>query len=169
MSNTTIQLQPQPQKRGLVRLVKQSAAGLGRGWAWSLGLTSFKNEGVRITNNVSGLGRYVHRKLTEQPSCRHEKFDDAVQRLGLTDADLIRQAKAFNSRAANWFLSAAIGLLWLAFLPTSSSPFSHALLCSGVILMSSAKAVTWRFRFCQIREQELFGFGEWLRGEAGKW
>ncbi|ARU31737.1 hypothetical protein CAP31_08620 [Sulfuriferula sp. AH1] len=169
MSNTTIQLRPQPQKRGLVWLIKQSAVGLGKGWAWSLGLTSLKNEGVRIASNVSDLGAYVHRKLTEQPTCRHESFNDAVDRLGLTEEDLIRQAKIFNSRAANWFLSAAIGLLWMAFLPTSNSPFSHFLLCFGIILMSSAKAVTWRFRFCQIREEQLFGFGEWLRGEAGKW
>lgn len=159
-------MEQKKQKRGIVR---RAGGGLAKAWAYSLGFTGLYRDGQRIAGNLAALGTNVRRKLTDSPAnYRHETFEAAVQRLDLDGVHLIRQARAFNVRAASWFLALMLSTGWLAYLPWSDSPIQHFILCLGLMFMTFAKSITWRFRYCQIRDAELYSFGPWFRN-PGRW
>ena len=148
-------------------IARRAVVGVGKAWFYSLGLTGLAHELRRIGGNVIAAGGYVRRKLQEGPqNYRHETFQDAVDRLGLDDAHLVRQARAFNTRALSWLTAMLLATAWLAGAAWSDAPFAHAALCLGAIFMTFSKAITNRFRFCQIRDQELYSFGPWFRNPA---
>lgn len=154
------------QKHGIMR---RGAVGLAKAWSYSLGITSTGRELHRLGGNLGALARNAAGKLRSSPAdFRHETFEEAVERLGLDEAHLIRQAKAFNKRSLAWYGSMVLSTAWLAGISYSDSPWSHALICGGLIGMSFAKAITWRFRFCQVRDQELYGFLPWFFS-PGRW
>lgn len=156
----------QPKKHGIVR---RGAGGLGKAWAYSLGFTGLYNTGKRIAGNLSDAGAHVRRKLNDSPeNYRHETFEEAVERLGLDEAHLVRQARDFNIRAFSWLTSMVLATLWMMWAPWSDSPVSHFILCLGLMIMSFSKFISWRFRACQIRDRELFSFGPWIRN-PGRW
>lgn len=156
----------QQKKHGIVR---RGAAGLGKAWAYSLGITSLWREGQRIGGHLGTGFEYVRRKLTDSPAnYRKETFEEAVERLGLDEAHLVKQARAFNVRAFSWLASMSLAFLWMMWAPWSDSPISHFFLCLGVMILSFSKFITWRFRYCQIRDRELFSFGPWF-SNPGRW
>lgn len=153
-------------KRGIARRATTAAA---KGWAYSLGIAGLYQEGLKIGNGLIAAGQIVRQKLTDGPqNHRHETFDEAVERLGLDEEHLIHQARVFSIRSWSWFASSMLAVAWLLGISFSDAPFSHALLCLGLILMSFTKQMTWRFRFCQIRDQELYAFWPWLFS-PGRW
>ena len=150
-------------------IARRAIVGLGKAWSYSLGLTSLSRELGRIGGNVAAAGGYVRRKLKDGPqNYRHETFKDAVNRLGLDDAHLMRQARAFNLRAFSWLAAMLLATAWLAGVAWSDAPVTHAILCLGAIFMTFSKAITARFRYAQIRDQELYAFGPYIRN-PGRW
>lgn len=154
-------------KHGIAR---RAVVGVGKAWSYSLGITSLARELGRIGGNVAAVGGYVRRKLADGPhNYRHETFQDAVDRLGLDEAQLIRQARAFNKWAFWWLAALLLTTLWLAGAVRSNAPVLHVILCFGMMLVTFAKASTWRFRFCQIRDHDFdHGFASWLMN-PGRW
>lgn len=158
--------QQQQKKPGISR---RAGVGLAKAWFYSLGITSVAREGQRIGGNLAALGAHVRRKLTDSPdNYRHETFEEAVQRLSLDEAHLMRQAHAFKVRANSWFTALMLATCWLAGIPFTNAPWSHALLCAGVMLMAFGKFITWRFRYSQIRDKELCSFTPWFFS-PGRW
>lgn len=160
--------QQQQKKPGIVR---RAAGGTAKLWAFSLGLTGLWNTGKRIGGNLSAAGAHVRRKLKDSPAnYRHETFEDAVERLGLDEAHLVKQAKAFNVRALSWLASMVMATIWLGWLTLSATLTMQAfILWLGLMFMASAKFITWRFRYCQIMDRELYSFGTWFRDNLGRW
>ena len=151
-------------------IVRRTAGGTAKVWAWSLGLTGLYRDVQRIGGNWSAAGAHVRRKLNDSPDkYRHESFDEAVERLSLDEAHLIKQAKAFNTRSLSWLASMVMASAWLAYLALSGTLTLQAfILWCGLMFMAGAKTITWRFRYCQIRDQELYSFVPWFRN-PGRW
>lgn len=148
------------QKHGLAR---RAVVGAGKAWSYSLGFTSLARELGRIGGNVATASIWVRRKLADGPqNYRTETFLEAVERLGLSEAHLVRQARAFNLWAHSWFCALLLSTAWLAGAALSNAPLLHGLLCLGVMMMTFSKAITWRFRACQIRDAELYSFFPWF-------
>ncbi len=150
--NTTIEL-PQKQRNIFVR----SSRAVGRFWLWSTGFSSLGNQLGRIGSNLKG---FIQQGQPRE--YRHETFEEAVSRMSLDEQHLIRQARSFNLIAATWFFMMCLSLLWLSLAPRSDSPLAHVLISLGLIWVCFAKSITWRFRFCQIRDQELYSFQSWI-------
>ena len=151
-------------------IIRRAASGTAKAWAWSIGLPALVKTGKRIGGNLSAAGTHVRRQLNDsQANYRIESFKAAVERLGLDETHLIKQAKAFNTRALSWLASMILASGWLAWLAASDALTVQAfIIWVGLMTMTFAKTITWRFRFCQIRDQELYSFGPWLRS-PGRW
>ncbi len=149
----------QQQKPGIVR---RGAGAIGKGWAYSLGLTGLYRDGQRIAGSLGAAAGKAAAALRSSPArYRRETFEEAVQRMGLSEQDLLKQARVFNTRVNSWILSMCLAVGWLLAITISDSPWSHALVCFGLIFLSAGKALCWRFRWCQIRDLELYSFGPW--------
>lgn len=160
--------QQQQKKPGIVR---RAAGGTAKLWAFSLGLTGLWNTGKRIGGNLSSAGAHVRRKLKDSPAnYRHETFEDAVERLGLDEAHLVRQARAFNVWAMSWLCAAILVAAWLFFFSVAGALTLPAfIICCGLTLITCAKSLTWRYRACQVRDRELYSFGPWFWSLGGRW
>lgn len=161
--------QQTPQKKS--GIVRRAARGTAKAWAFSIGLTGLISTGKRIYGNLSAVGAHVRRQLNDSAAdYRVESFDDAVNRLGIDEAHLIKQAKAFNTRSLSWLASMVMASACLAYLALSGTLTLQAfILWLGFMFMASTMTITWRFRFCQIRDQSLEqGFVQWLRN-PGSW
>ncbi len=158
----------QQKKPGIVR---RAAGGTAKAWAYSLGITGLYSTGKRIGGRVAGLARDVWGELRKtKADYRHETFQDATSRLSLDEARLVRQARAFNTRALSWLAAMVMATAWLGWLAMSGTLTLQAfILWLGLMFMAGAKCVTWRFRFCQIRDQELYSFGPWFWSLGGRW
>ena len=151
-------------------VARRAVVGVAKSWSYSIGLTSALREGFRIIGNIADGFRFVRRKLADGPhNYRHETFQDAVDRLGLDETHLIRQARVFNFRALSWLAALLLATVWLAGAAWSDAPLLHVIMCLGAMTMTFAKAITWRFRFAQIRDAELYSFGPWFWSLGGKW
>lgn len=149
---------PQKQRNIFVR----GGHAVGRFWLWSTGVGTLGSQLGRIGSNLKGFIQQGQRR-----EYRHETFEDAVSRLSLDEQHLIRQARSFNLVAAVWFLMMTLALGWLSLAPRSDSPLAHVLISLGLVWVCFAKWITWRFRFCQIRDQELYSLQSWI--VSGKW
>lgn len=154
-------------KHGIVR---RAAVGVGKAWAYSLGLTSLYGTGKRISGNLAAGAAHVRRQLNDSPAnYRHETFEQAVERLGLDEAHLIRRARIFKRWASWCFVATMVATAWLAYAPFTDRPFNAFLLTVGIIFMTGSQWLKWHFRFCQIRDQSLeLGFVQWLLN-PGRW
>lgn len=156
----------QQKKRGIVRRAASTTAHL---WAKSLGLVGLADTLQRIGNNAGDLFHLAKSRIQDKPeNHRHETFDEAVARLDLNEEHLLRQAQAFRIRAWSWFVSTMLATAWLAYIPHSSHPVQGFIVATALIFMCFAKCITWHFRFCQIRDQDLYAFGPWFRN-PGRW
>lgn len=153
-------------KHGVAR---RAVVGVGKAWSYSIGFTSAVREAVRIGGKIVNGYHYVRNKLADGPeNYRHETFQDAVDRLGLDEARLVHQWRVFNLRAHSWMAALLLATAWLAGAAWSDAPLSHVILCLGAMILSFSKAITWRFRVCQIRDAELYNFGPWFFS-PGRW
>lgn len=154
-------------KRGIVR---RAAGTVGKAWAYSLGFTNLYRTGMRLWGKGVNLAGFVQRKLNDSPAnYRHETFQEAVLRLDLSEEHLIKQARAFNVRSMSWLASMILTTTWLGWLAWSGQlTLSASILCLGLLFMTGSKAITLRFRFCQIRDQELYSFTPWF-SSPGRW
>ncbi|MBY0576404.1 MAG: hypothetical protein K2P67_07405 [Gallionellaceae bacterium] len=145
-------------------IVRRAAGGLGKAWAYSIGLTGLYRTTKRIGGNLSAVGEHIHRQLNDsEANYRHESFNDACESLNLDEEHLIRQARIFKRYAAWCFLSTMVATAWLAYVPFTDRPFSAFLLTVGIIFVTGSQWLKWHFRFCQIRDQSLEqGFVQWL-------
>ncbi len=153
-------------KHGVAR---RAVVGVAKAWSYSVGVTSLVRELGRIGGNVAAGVGWIRRKLSDGPeNYRHETFQEAVDRLGLDEAHLVRQWRVFNLRAHSWMAALLLATAWLAGAAWSDAPLLHVILCLGVMFVAFSKAFTWRFRACQIRDAELYSFVPWLFS-PGRW
>lgn len=99
---------------------------------------------------------------------REESFDDAVNRLGLTKAELHRRHDQLLGLSAIYGLIVLVAIGFFCIAPYSTHPVNHALMSLGVIIVAGSKFLASRFRVAQIRSRWLFGFKEWLLGGIAK-
>lgn len=159
-------MEQQPKKHGVAR---RAVVGVAKAWSYSLGITSLARELGRIGGNAAAAGGWVRQKLSDGPkNYRHETFQEAVDRLGLDEAHLVRQWRAFNLCAHSWMAAFLLATVWLAGAAWSDMPLSHGILCFGAMVFTFSKAITWRFRACQVRDAELYSFGPWFFS-PGRW
>lgn len=153
-------------KHGFAR---RATVGVAKAWAYSLGITSLARDGQRIAGNMGALGVHVRRKLKDSPkNYRHEAFEEAVERLDLDEAHLVRQARIFKHRAVWYFVATMSATAWLGYTPFTDHPVNAFFMALGAIALTGAKWLRWHFRFCQIRDRELYSFGPWFRS-PGRW
>lgn len=145
-------------------IVRRAAVGTAKAWAYSLGFTSLYRTTRRIGGNLSAVGEHVRRQLKDSPANhRHETFEQAIARLSLDEAQLIRRARIFKRWASWCFLATMLATAWLAYVPFTERPFNAFLLTVGVIFVTGSQWLKWHFRFCQIRDQSLEqGFVQWI-------
>lgn len=161
------QTQTPQKKHGIVR---RAAGGTAKAWAYSLGLTSLYRTSKRLGEGVGQVAAHVRRQLNDSPAnYRHETFEQAVERLGLDEAHLIRRARIFKHYATWCFVATMVATAWLAYVPFTDHPFSAFLLTVGVIFVTGSQWLKWHFNFCKIRDQSLEqGFIQWLL-TPGRW
>lgn len=153
----------EPKKHGIVR---RAGVGLVKAWSYSLGITSLAREGQRIGGSVVGN---VRRTLADGPhNYRHETFEQAVARLGLDEAHLLRQAKLFQHYATWYFVATMAATAWLAYVPFTDHPFNALFVTLSALGLTGSKWLKWHFRFCQIRDHELYSFSPWFFS-PGRW
>lgn len=148
---------PQKQRNIFIR----SGRAVGRFWLWSTGVQSLASQLGRTGSAVKGFVQMQTR------SHRVETFEQAVSRMSLSEQHLIRQARSFNWLATWYFFGMCLSFLWLSLAGRSDSPLAHVLISLGLAWVCFAKWITWRFRFCQIRDQKLYSFQSWI--VSGKW
>lgn len=151
-------------------IVRRAATGTAKAWAYSIGLPSLLRTGKRIGGNLSAAGAHVRRQLNDSPAnYRREMFIEAVERQGLDEEHLIKRAKIFNTASLSWLVAMLMVTAWLGWLALGTLTLKAFLLCLGLMFMTGAKTIIWRFRYCQIRDQSLEqGFVQWLHS-PGRW
>lgn len=157
----------QADKHGIAR---RAAVGVGRLWAYSLGITSLVRTGHRIWGRLDTGADYVRRKLADGPqNYRRESFNEAVERLGLDEADLERRACLYRSYAIWNFLAMMVATGWLAYVPFTDHFVNALLLTLCLIAAIGSQWLMWHYRYCQLRDRDLeTGFGAWLMN-PGRW
>lgn len=159
-------MEQQMKKRGFAR---RAAFGIGKAWAYSLGITNLARTGQRIWGRLDAGANYVQRKLADGPqNYRHESFNEAVDRLGLDDAHLVRQARIFRLYAMWYFAATMVATGWLAYVPFTGHPVNAFFMALGAIALAGSQWLTFHFRYCQIRDRELFSFTPWVLS-PGRW
>lgn len=140
------------QKRGLLR------AG-GRLWAESLGLPG-------LVETIKRLLRFIPRLLSllarRQP--RVETFSQAVERTGVDEVEISRRAGAARGMADALTIVAFLCSAATVYGGLTAWSFPVVSLLALVATWCGAHAITWAFRAAQLRDRELFSFGDWLRG-----
>ncbi len=138
------------------------------GLAWVSGWRIIQQAGSAVGDTIAAAGRIgelVKKVLTRQ-NPRRETFDQAVQRLQLSEADLYQRLKDFHFRTALWFMVFCISLSFLMVSPLVSNPVSHALNSAAIMIVALACCLIWRFRTCQIRDRSLYSFGGWFMADT---
>jgi hypothetical protein len=160
--------QQQQKKPGIVR---RAAVGVGKAWAYSLGFTSLIRTSKRIGGRVAGLAGYVWRELRKTKSdYRHETFQEAIERLGLDEAHLVRQARIFHRQSLIWLMLAIFCAgLQLFYALNGALTVRDLVLTIGFEFMTLSKMLANHFRFCEIRDQEHYSFGPWFWSLGGRW
>lgn len=129
------------------------------GWYMVKQLASVFTEGVQAAERIGKLAQNV---LFNRRKPIHESFEEAVDRLNLSDVDLQDKEKEFQFFAALAFMGFMLGFAFLTLFPLVTHQVSHILMSSGVMLIGVTSWLRWRFRAEQVRNREFFGFGSWL-------
>jgi hypothetical protein len=157
----------QTKKPGVAR---RAVVGVAKAWSYSIGLTSLARELGRIGGNLATVGGWVRRKLADGPqNYRHESFAEAVERLGLDEAHLIQQGRAFKQRAIWFFIATLAAAGALAYAPFTDHPVNAFFMALGALALTGARWLQWHFRYCQIRDAELYSFGPWFWSLGRRW
>lgn len=121
-----------------------------------------------IKESIARIQQRLQRLHQTNRSPQQETFDAALNRLQLVENDLVASTQVFQKRSGNWFLLCSLAFAFLIATPlvgqdVTSHWVSHLLLSSGVMVVAAAKALVWHFRACQIRERNLYAFGQWFK------
>lgn len=138
------------------------------GLALVSGWRILQQAGSAVTEVVAASGRIADlaKKVLTRRKPRTETFDEAVERLHLTDADMQQRLKHFSFQMALCFFVFCVSLSFLMISPLVSNSISHALNSAGLMLMSLAGCLVWRFRICQLRDREFYSFGGWIAADG---
>lgn len=103
---------------------------------------------------------------------RVETFDEAVARLGLSEAHLAGRARELRVMFLLFTGAFAVCLVMLVLAFGESEPLlrlARLLLAGGIGIFSLARMATLSFRAWQIRTRQLGGFSQWLADPAQWW
>ncbi len=92
---------------------------------------------------------------------RHEKFEEAIERMSLTEDDVLAAAQHQRVRALAFMTALAVDvvlLAWWAF----SVEIPAFVISTALMLAFASGAITSLFRAWQFRHRQLIGFVEWL-------
>ena len=139
-------------KKGIIRRA-------GSAYAWSIA-----GDWREVRENFGKL----RARLAELRNAQYldESFNEAVDRLGLTQAQLHQRHDQLFGLSVIYGLIVMVAFGFLCATTYSPHPINHALMSSGVIIVAGSKFITARFRVAQIRAGRLFGFKEWLFGKT---
>ncbi len=153
-------------KKENIDIKKAAMTGLAYASGWRLA-QQVGSSAIEIGHAAGRVG-YLVKSAVFRAKPRIETFDEAVARLGLSDADIAARFSEFRQRAAWWFLGASIALCLLILAPIMSpnNLSSHIMLALGAMVWTSSRALVWQFRAGQARLRELIGFWQWVAGEA---
>lgn len=150
----------QERRSGMLNRTRNTAGALGRWYVRSQfgDVKGFVAEQKRF-------GRWLMRYMWRRDGGRHESFDDAMDRLGLDENDLMARQAALERVFWMYGVVAVVAFGLLVGSPFVKHSASQFLLSLGVFLFMGARCAVTRFRVVQIRQRRFMGFLEWIRGE----
>lgn len=141
------------------RRTRTAIARLSKAYVWSVA-----GDWSEVRENVGHVQQRLRALLGGK--YRTESFEDAVDRLGLTNETLKRRHDQLAGLSIIYGIIVIVALLFLAATPISDHPFNHALMSLGTAILAGTKFLSARFRVSQIRAGDLFGFWQWLFGRV---
>lgn len=125
--------------------------------------------GQRATSTIksAAAGAYDAAWGWKKRPIRHETFDDAVERLGLSEADLRESLREKQISAKLYLILALVCLASMGWGAFHDDVFQF-LAAASMGFMFLSLAAKWAFRAWQITERRLGGWYEWI-GDAGNW
>lgn len=132
---------------------------VGSAYVWSIA-----GDWKEVRENAGRLRDRLHGLRNRE--YREESFDDAVERLGLTQERLRQRHDQLFGLSMIYGLIALIAVGFLCVTPLSEHPFNHALMSLSVLIVAGTKFLAARFRVAQLRAGRLFGFKVWLFGQV---
>ncbi|MGH8077274.1 MAG: hypothetical protein ACREPE_08125 [Lysobacter sp.] len=154
-----------PNRRGLIG---RTVGGAGR---------LLKRAYIGDTTEIQTTHRFVkerlHRALHPGEFAHNETFDQAVERLGVSEEDLVNRAAQLASSAMLYLIVAIISLLVFCLMPWAAHPISHAVMSGLVLVMALAKLSVVRWRQGQIQQRSLMDYVAfwrhwWARNSDGR-
>jgi Flp pilus assembly protein TadB len=123
-----------------------------------------------IKRNTASIFRYAKALVTPQQATRKETFQQAVQRLGLNEADLQRQMKTFY-RLSWIYAFIAVSVFAYAVWMVINFSWIAAFVATVLGALSLGYAFRNRFWYFQIKTRRLgYGLKEWwqqdIRGQS---
>jgi intracellular multiplication protein IcmV len=117
----------------------------------------------RIKNSTDYLGSAVRRYFVPKKTQYSETFDEAVQRMGLSEEDLaIKAAALFKLSMVMLIISLCVFAYFI--LQLFSGTWRSVLISSVVMLLPMALAFRYHFLHFQIKHRKLgCSFREWAR------
>lgn len=128
------------------------------GWTMAKQAAGVASEAIETSGRIARMAR----EALIQKNLRHETFHEAIERLQITNTDLIVTGRSFAKRRNVWFFCFIVSFAFFASAPFVANPISHGMISAGAMALCLAKSLVWHFRFCQVRDQELYGFGPWF-------
>ena len=114
-----------------------------------------------VSKSVIGMVKSARRQG------RVERFHDALARQGLSVEEADERAVQIRRMGRIYVGSAVVALLLVMHSPFSSVPLAQFLSALGVMAFTATRGAIAYFRVAQIRDRELYGFMDWVRGHAG--
>lgn len=145
----------QPKKPGILR---RGAGRVGRFVRFSL-----VGDVSEVKQTHAFFKARVDRVLNASKYARTETFEQACERLGLSDRDVIRRASELRSAAVLYWGVAAIAFAIFCATPFVDNPLSHGLASFMVMCVALAKASVLRWRQAQCEHRSLMPYGAYWR------
>ena len=153
-------LQEELTKREKPRRVRRFAKTFVNISHW-MGVDELKVTGSRISTMAKDL-------MTPAKAKHHETFEEAIERLGLTDKDIAERMKSFRFQARIIAIVALALLSYAIYLFTADYFIAGfiAILVTGVAV---SLAVKEHFRYFQMKQRRLgCTLGQWLKAYIGR-
>jgi hypothetical protein len=127
--------------------------------------TRFVKDGTRETRNAFGLVKhrfqtlFILNRLIREAKPQPETFEEAVERLGLTE-EVIRQREVeFHRLALICGIFTLLPIVWLFIVGHSLSTF---LGCAAVTIFAGVQWLSWSLRLWQVRNRTLCELKDFL-------
>lgn len=123
------------------------------------------------SENVTDSGRWVldlwNRLTHVSKSERQETFEEALERLGLTEEEIQERYKVFNRMAWLMVFMFFLGAVYTIYLAKTAS-LTILLASFGILVFLFALFMRYSFWAYQIKERRLgSSFSDWMRGLWG--